>query len=65
MEGSGTSRSPSLVLSFDAYTYQYISNERVLMNIALWIVQVVLAAMFIFAGVNKAFRYEHAYASLP
>ena len=35
------------------------------MNIALWIVQVVLAAMFIFAGVNKAFRYEHAYASLP
>jgi uncharacterized membrane protein YphA (DoxX/SURF4 family) len=35
------------------------------MNIALWIVQVVLGAMFIFAGVTKAFRYEHAHASLP
>ena len=35
------------------------------MNIALWIVQVLLAAMFIFAGVNKAFRYEHARSSLP
>jgi uncharacterized membrane protein YphA (DoxX/SURF4 family) len=34
-------------------------------NIVLWVVQVVLAAMFIFAGLNKAFRYEHAFASLP
>jgi uncharacterized membrane protein YphA (DoxX/SURF4 family) len=35
------------------------------MNIALWIVQVLLAAAFIFAGVTKAFRYEYAHASLP
>jgi uncharacterized membrane protein len=35
------------------------------MNIALWIVQVLLAAAFIFAGVTKAFRYEHAHATLP
>jgi uncharacterized membrane protein YphA (DoxX/SURF4 family) len=35
------------------------------MNIALWIVQVLLAAAFIFAGVTKAFRYEQAHASLP
>ncbi len=35
------------------------------MNIALWVVQVVLGAMFIFAGVTKAFRYEQARASLP
>lgn len=35
------------------------------MNIALWIVQVLLAAAFIFAGVSKAFRYEYARASLP
>jgi uncharacterized membrane protein YphA (DoxX/SURF4 family) len=35
------------------------------MNIALWIVQILLAAMFIFAGVTKAFRYEYAQATLP
>lgn len=35
------------------------------MNIALWVVQVMLGAMFIFAGVTKAFRYEQAHASLP
>jgi hypothetical protein len=35
------------------------------MNIALWIVQVLLPAAFIFAGVNKAFRYEYAHATLP
>ena len=35
------------------------------MNIALWIVQVLLAAAFIFAGVTKAFRYEYAHATLP
>jgi uncharacterized membrane protein YphA (DoxX/SURF4 family) len=35
------------------------------MNIALLIVQVLLAAAFIFAGVTKAFRYEHAHATLP
>jgi uncharacterized membrane protein len=35
------------------------------MNIALWIVQVLLAAAFIFGGVNKAFRYEYAHATLP
>src|SRR3954466_119850 len=35
------------------------------MNIALWIVQVLLAAAFIFAGVTKAFRYEYAHANLP
>jgi uncharacterized membrane protein len=39
--------------------------ENVTVNIALWIVQVLLAAAFIFAGVNKAFRYEYAYATLP
>ena len=35
------------------------------MNIALWIVQVLLATAFIFAGVTKAFRYEYAHATLP
>jgi uncharacterized membrane protein YphA (DoxX/SURF4 family) len=35
------------------------------MHIALWIVHVVLGAMFIFAGVTKAFRYDHARATLP
>jgi uncharacterized membrane protein YphA (DoxX/SURF4 family) len=35
------------------------------MNIALWIVQVVLAGMFLMAGVMKAFQYERAKASLP
>ncbi len=34
-------------------------------NIALWVVQVVLAVMFLIAGVTKAFRYEHARATLP
>jgi uncharacterized membrane protein YphA (DoxX/SURF4 family) len=35
------------------------------MNIALWIVQVLLAGMFVLAGVMKAFQYERAKASLP
>lgn len=35
------------------------------MNIALWIVQVLLGAMFVYAGVMKAFQYERAKASLP
>src|SRR5690606_167948 len=35
------------------------------MNIAVWIIQGLLAAAFIFAGVNKAFRYEYAHATLP
>jgi uncharacterized membrane protein YphA (DoxX/SURF4 family) len=35
------------------------------MNIALWIVQVLLAGMFIMAGAMKAFQYERAKASLP
>src|SRR5215211_2286025 len=35
------------------------------MNIALWIVQVLLGGMFVFAGVLKAFQYERAKASLP
>lgn len=35
------------------------------MNIALWIVQVVLAGMFLMAGTMKAFQYERAKASLP
>lgn len=35
------------------------------MNIALWIVQVLLAGMFLMAGVMKAFQYERAKASLP
>jgi uncharacterized membrane protein YphA (DoxX/SURF4 family) len=34
------------------------------MNIALWIVQVLLGAMFVYAGVMKAFQYERAKASL-
>jgi uncharacterized membrane protein YphA (DoxX/SURF4 family) len=33
-------------------------------NIVLWVVQVVLAGMFLIAGVTKAFRYEQAHASL-
>jgi uncharacterized membrane protein YphA (DoxX/SURF4 family) len=33
-------------------------------NIALWIIQVLLAAMFVYAGVLKAFQYERAKASL-
>lgn len=35
------------------------------MNIALWIVQGILALMFIFAGSTKAFQYEKAKTSLP
>ena len=35
------------------------------MNVVLWIVQVVLAGMFLMAGVTKAFRYEQARAGLP
>ena len=35
------------------------------MNIALWIVQVLLAGMFLLAGVMKAFQYERAKAMLP
>lgn len=34
------------------------------MNIALWIVQVLLGGMFIMAGVMKAFQYERAKASV-
>src|SRR3954447_15954527 len=34
-------------------------------NIALWIVQVLLAGMFGMAGVMKAFQYERAKATLP
>ena len=35
------------------------------MNIILWILQVLLAAMFLMAGVMKAFQYERAKATLP
>ncbi|NOU97419.1 hypothetical protein GC093_29940 [Paenibacillus sp. LMG 31456] len=35
------------------------------MNIALWIVQGLLALMFITAGTMKAFQYEKAKTSLP
>jgi uncharacterized membrane protein YphA (DoxX/SURF4 family) len=35
------------------------------MNIALWVVQILLAAMFIMAGGMKAFAYEKAKASIP
>ena len=35
------------------------------MNIALWIVQVLLGLMFLIAGAMKAFAYEKAKASLP
>lgn len=34
-------------------------------NIALWIVQGLLAAMFVMAGVMKAFQYEKAKEKLP
>ena len=34
------------------------------MNIALWIVQVLLGGMFVMAGVMKAFQYERAKVSL-
>jgi uncharacterized membrane protein YphA (DoxX/SURF4 family) len=36
-----------------------------LLNIALWIVQVLLAGMFLMAGVMKVFQYERAKAILP
>src|SRR5947207_9526113 len=39
-------------------------RRRLHMNIALWIVQMLLGAMFVFAGVLKAFQYERAKASL-
>ncbi|MFJ7828387.1 DoxX family protein [Psychrobacillus sp. NPDC096623] len=35
------------------------------MNIALWIVQIILALMFVMAGFTKAFQYEKAKSSLP
>ena len=35
------------------------------MNMALWIVQVVLAGMFLMAGVIKVFQYEQALARSP
>ncbi|MEH7253268.1 DoxX family protein [Neobacillus niacini] len=35
------------------------------MNIALWIVQILLALMFLMAGSTKAFTYEKAKASMP
>ena len=34
------------------------------MNIALWVIQVLLGAMFVFAGALKAFQYESANATL-
>jgi len=35
------------------------------LNIVLWVVQAILAAMFLMAGVMKALQYERAKASLP
>lgn len=35
------------------------------LNLILWIVQTILAALFLMAGVMKAFQYERAKASLP
>lgn len=35
------------------------------MNIGLWGVQVILALMFLMAGVTKGFQYDRAKASLP
>lgn len=35
------------------------------MNIALWVVQVILALMFLMAGSMKALQYDRAYATLP
>lgn len=35
------------------------------MNIALWIVQILVGLMFLTAGTMKAFTYEKAKASLP
>jgi uncharacterized membrane protein YphA (DoxX/SURF4 family) len=34
-------------------------------HIALWVIQVVVAGMFLMAGIMKAFQYERARASLP
>ena len=36
-----------------------------MMNIALWIAQILLGLMFLMAGSTKAFAYEKAKASLP
>jgi uncharacterized membrane protein YphA (DoxX/SURF4 family) len=33
------------------------------MNIVLWVLQVLLAVMFILSGATKAFQYERAKAS--
>lgn len=35
------------------------------MNIALWIVQIILALMFLMAGATKVFQYEKYKASMP
>jgi uncharacterized membrane protein YphA (DoxX/SURF4 family) len=35
------------------------------LNLILWIVQAILAAMFLMAGMMKAFQYERAKATLP
>lgn len=35
------------------------------LNLILWIVQAILAVMFLMAGVMKAFQYERAKATLP
>lgn len=35
------------------------------MNIALWILQVLLGGLFLMAGVMKAFQYDRAKATLP
>lgn len=35
------------------------------MNIALWIVQIVLGVMFVITGFLKGFQYERAKATLP
>lgn len=35
------------------------------MNIALWVVQILLALMFVSAGFMKAFQYEKVKASMP
>lgn len=35
------------------------------MNIALWVVQILLALMFVSAGFTKAFQYEKVKASMP
>lgn len=35
------------------------------LNLILWIIQAILAAMFLMAGVMKALQYERAKATLP